>query len=284
MTSFVILHYKNIQDTLECIASIKKQQNKDYSIIVVDNGTLTKNELKQLKKETSDIICNQENLGFAKGNNLGCSYAIKKYQPDFLVVTNNDIVLQGISFLESVNQCYQQTSFDIMGPKILTNGGESANPFCAYRTLDEVNQAIAKTKKLIRIYQSSLLSFLLSTYFKVKYCFSSPRHMKNGKESMYDVSLHGCFLVFSKKYYEKYRDVFYPETFLYHEEEFLEYRRVHDHLITYYDASICVFHKEGASLNYSFQNQERKKLVFRNQEILKSLLLLQKVMKENKCI
>ena len=83
MTSFVILHYKNIQDTLECIASIKKQQNKDYSIIVVDNGTLTKNELKQLKKETSDIICNQENLGFAKGNNLGCSYARKKYQPDF---------------------------------------------------------------------------------------------------------------------------------------------------------------------------------------------------------
>lgn len=284
MTSFVILHYKNIHDTLECIASIKKLKSSDYSIVVVDNATLTKDEKELLKLETPDVICNKENLGFAKGNNVGCTYAINKYHPDFLVVTNNDIVLESDTFLSDIKKCYQKTKFDFMGPRINTLGGESVNPFPAYRTLEEVTSAIQKTKKLIHIYQSQLLTFCLNSYFKIKYMFCHPKHLENAKISMYDVSLHGCFLVFSKKYYQKYADVFYPETFLYHEEEFLEYRRNHDHLISYYDASISVFHKEGASLDYSFQNQKRDKLVFRNQKILKSLLLLQKVMIENQDI
>lgn len=284
MTSFVILHYKNMQDTLECIQSIKKLKSKDYSIVVVDNGTLSKEEEKRLLRETPDVICNKENLGFAKGNNIGCSYAIHKYHPDFLIVTNNDIVLMSPDFLLDVQSCYDETSFDFMGPKIITDGGESVNPFPAYKTLESVNDAIQKTKKLISIYQSPFLSFLLASYFKMKYLVCKPKHLENGEESMYDVSLHGCFLIFSKKYYQKYSDIFYPGTFLYHEEEFLEYRRSKDHLITYYDSNISVFHKEGASLNHTFQNKEREKLVFRNQEILKSLLLLKDAMEQEKNI
>ena len=47
MVSFVILHYKNIKDTLECIESILKlETNKKKSIIVVDNNTLTEQDEK----------------------------------------------------------------------------------------------------------------------------------------------------------------------------------------------------------------------------------------------
>lgn len=277
MVSFVILHYKNVFDTLECIASIKKFKGK-YSIVVVDNGTLSMDDKEKILKETPDVICNEENLGFAKGNNIGCQYAIRHYHPDFLVVTNNDIIIEQKDFITRVQKCYQKIKFDFMGPQILTDGGESVNPFMAYRTLQEVEQAISKTKKLIRIYQSSILSCLLSFYFRIKYLFCHPEHLENGKESLEGVALHGCFLIFSKKYYETYDDIFYPETFLYHEEEFLEYRRRRDKLISYYDASILVFHKEGASLDFAFQNRDRQKKVFRNREILKSLQLLKNVM------
>ena len=109
-----------------------------------------------------------------------------------------------------------------------------------------------------------------------------PKHLLNGTTSCYDIAVHGCCIVFSKSYYQRYEDVFYPETFLYHEEEFLEFRRVKDHLISFYDATIEVFHKEGASLNQAFENQERKKLIFRNQEIVRSLSLLKQLMKEHK--
>ena len=80
----------------------------------------------------------------------------------------------------------------------------------------------------------------------------------------------------NKKYYHKYKDIFYTGTFLYHEEEFLDYRRKRDKLITYYDADLEVFHKEGSSLNYTFFNNYDK-LIFRNKEIIKSLELLKKL-------
>jgi GT2 family glycosyltransferase len=114
-----------------------------------------------------------------------------------------------------------------------------------------------------------------------KRLFKKPLHMENGKISQYDVALHGCALIFSKKYYKKYKDVFYNETFLYHEEEFLNYRKNRDNLITYYDANLEIFHKEGASLNNRFNNNYEK-LIFRNKEIVKSLKLLEDVMKNNK--
>ena len=101
MISFIILHYKNIKDTIECIESIRKlKTKKSVSIIVVDNHTLSKEELKKIKEYTEDVILLKENMGFAKANNKGCEYAVKKYHPDFLVVINNDTILSQDNFID----------------------------------------------------------------------------------------------------------------------------------------------------------------------------------------
>lgn len=88
--------------------------------------------------------------------------------------------------------------------------------------------------------------------------------------------LHGCALIFSKKYYKKYKDVFYNDTYLFHEEEFLYYRCKHDNLVFLYSPSIELIHKEGMSLNNRFNNNYEK-MIFRNEEILKSLKKLEDV-------
>ena len=94
MISFIVLHYKNINDTIECIRSILKQKtNKKISIVVVDNDTLNDFDEKKLKKFDVDLIKLDSNLGFAKANNIGCKHAINKYNPDFLCVINNDTVI-----------------------------------------------------------------------------------------------------------------------------------------------------------------------------------------------
>jgi len=281
--AFVILHYKNLKDTIECIESIQKlEEEQESAIIVVDNHSLQEKEVKELKKYTQDLILLEENTGFAKGNNIGCKYAIEKYQPLFLCVINNDIVIHQKDFIKEIEKCYKETSFDMMGPKILTDGGESVNPFPVYKTLEEVETKIHYHEKLIKIYRNILLRNLLKVYIKTKSLFLKPLHRENGLESAYDVALHGCAIIFSKKYYKKYKDVFYNETFLYHEEEFLNYRKEQDHLITYYDANLELFHKEGSSLNENFKKENVQKLIFRNKEILKSLNLLKEVMSENK--
>ena len=283
--AFVILHYKNLQDTIECIESIKKiDNNKDSAIVIVDNHSLDKDEIKRIEKYTKDLILLKENMGFAKGNNTGCKYAIEHYNPEFLCVLNNDILIEQKNFLEEIENCYKETKFDLMGPKIITDGGESVNPFPVYETLEEVEDRIKYHEKLNKIYNSILLRNLLQIYMRTKRLFVKGIHRENGIKSQYDIALHGCAIIFSKKYYEKYNDVFYNETFLYHEEEFLNYRKNRDHLISYYDSKLELFHKEGSSLNETFKNNNYQKLIFRNKEILKSLYLLKDIMKNNKQI
>lgn len=280
--AYIVLHYKNINDTIECLQSIKDKYKSP--IIVVDNATLMDNDIKKIKIYTDDIILLDENKGFAKANNIGCKYAIEKYHPDYLVVINNDIIITDTSFESKVESCYAKTKFDMLGPKINTNNGDSVNPFNAYKTLEEVEEAIHRTERNISIFKSKFKRSVFSIYHKIKYSLIKEKHLENGKKALSNVPLHGCALIFSKKYYEKYEYIFYNETFLYHEEEFLFYRVNRDKLISYYDPSIECFHKEGSSLNFTYNKRVYEREIFRNQEILKSLNLLYDAMKHNKAI
>lgn len=275
MVSFVILHYKNIKDTVECIESILNlKTDKKISIIVVDNNTLNEEDEKLLNKYELHLIKLEKNYGFAKANNIGCKYAIENDKPDFIVVSNNDIIIEQKDFIEKI---YNEESFDMLGPKIITDGGQSVNPFPVYKTKEEVINQINKTKKLIKIYKNIILRNLLKIYIKIKTVIKGKRLVYNSDKKEKNVALHGCFIIFSKRYYEKYKDIFFNETFLYHEEEFLYQRIINDNLVSVYNPDIEVFHKEGASLNNKYNN-EYKKLIFKNEEILKSLILLEQQM------
>lgn len=279
MMVFVILHYNNIKETMECVDSLEKFKQK---IIVVSNSKDYDN-LKKIEKRVDKVIINEENIGFAKANNIGCKYAIEKFKPDFLCVINNDIVIDQKDFLDKVEKLYKKYQFDVLGPKILPDDLPSVNPFPVYDTLEKIEDRIKYTKKLIKIYNSVILRNLLSCYVLIKSKLKKVSKPVNGDKDELGVALHGCALIFSKKYYERYETVFYNETFLYHEEEFLYYRCKHDNLIFLYSPEVELVHKEGRSLDNSFNNNY-KKLIFKNKEILKSLQLLEAVYKKGDAI
>ena len=80
MYSFIILHYGNIEDTINCLTSIKSMlKDNNYNIVIVDNNTLIDREEKLVRKFTDDILKLDKNYGFAKANNKGIAYAKKKY-------------------------------------------------------------------------------------------------------------------------------------------------------------------------------------------------------------
>ena len=76
----------------------------------MDNHTLDEKGIQKLKEYTEDIILLQENMGFAKANNMGCKYAKEKYHPSFLCVINNDTVITQEDFIERINQIYKETT------------------------------------------------------------------------------------------------------------------------------------------------------------------------------
>ncbi len=283
MNCFIILHYQNIKDTIACIDSLKKLE-EPKKIIVVDNHSLNLKEEEKLKKICDDLITLEENIGFAKANNQGCELAITKYKPKFLIVINNDTIIKQKDFLKIVNQDYQKYKFAILGPKIITNNGDSVNPFPVYKTLSEVNKQIKYSKKLVFIYNSKILTNLLNIYLKLKRKFIKPKVLHNGDKIVCNVALHGCALIFSKLYYEKNKDIFDSRTFLYHEEEFLYQRMLKQKFITLYDPNLEIFHKEGGSLNQKFNSDTRLKNKYRQQEIIKSLEILKQDMLKNRVL
>ena len=282
MISFIILNYKSLNDTIECIESINKLNcNEKISIIVVDNNSMNLEQQKVILKYTKDLILLNENIGFAKGNNIGCEYAIKKYKPDFLCVINSDTIINQNNFIDLIYELYEQYSFDVLGPKILPEKTESCNPFKAYTTLDEVQKKIIYTQKLIKIYENKFLRLMLEFYLYIKSFFRKEKSITNGMNLQMNVALHGCALIFPKKYYEKFEHIFYPGTFLFHEEEFLYLRCKKNKLISLYSPDIEIIHKEGQSIAKKFNNKKYESLIFRNKEILKSLNLLKEEMKKD---
>lgn len=277
MFSFIILHYKNIDETIECLAYLQKLDLTDVHIVVVDNNTLSTGEEKLIKKFTNDILKLDQNYGFAKANNMGIEYARNKYHSKFYIVMNNDVYINDKDFLNTIKSDYDKYKFDMLGPYISSPSGESINPFPVIKDANTLKVEIERCLKLIRIYRHSLTYFLLQIGIKVKHLMHKPLLPKNGENVILDSALHGCCIIFSGKYIKNYKYPFYNETFLFHEEEFLYQRVIRDNLISMYDPNLKVFHKEGSSVKKNNKN-ERKSKLFREYNRLRSLYLLRDIM------
>jgi radical SAM protein with 4Fe4S-binding SPASM domain len=95
LVSIVILTFNQLKYTKQCVESIERNTPEPHEIIFVDNGSSdgTRNYLeKYAKKNDHDhvmLILNDENKGFAGGNNQGIAQAKGKY----IVLLNNDVVV-----------------------------------------------------------------------------------------------------------------------------------------------------------------------------------------------
>ncbi len=277
MFSFVILHYKNINETLECLSCLKNLNFKDSHIVIVDNNSFLENDEKKISEFTNDILKLDKNYGFAKANNMGIEYARNKYHSKFYIVMNNDVYINDKEFLNNIRFDYDKYKFDMLGPYISSPTGESINPFPVIKDEKSLRVEIERCLKLIKIYRHSLTYSLLQIGIKVKHLMHKPVLSKNGDKILLDSPLHGCCIIFSEKYLKKYKYPFYNETFLFHEEEFLYQRVMRDNLISMYDPNLKAFHKEGSSVKKNNKN-ERKSKLFREYNRLRSLYLLRDIM------
>lgn len=277
MFSFVILHYKNIDETIECLTYLQKLDLKDAHLIVVDNNTLSVSEEKLIKRFTKDILKLDQNYGFAKANNKGIEYAKKKYHSKFYIVMNNDVYISDKNFLNIIASDYEKYNFDMLGPFISSPSGESVNPFPVIKNEEALASEIKRCQKLISIYSNPFSYHVLQSGINLKHLLKKPIVPINGAEVLLYSPLHGCCIIFSEQYIKKYKYPFYNETFLFHEEEFLYQRVIKDKLISVYDPDIKVFHKEGSSIKKS-NKKERLSKLFREKTRLKSLYVLLDVM------
>ena len=86
----VTVNWNRAEDTLECLASLSRSTYQNLSILVVDNGsTDDSRELISLNYPLVEQIHNSDNLGFARGYNLGMKKAVSS-GAKFVFIINND--------------------------------------------------------------------------------------------------------------------------------------------------------------------------------------------------
>ncbi len=289
--AYVILHYLTIDDTEKCVKSVLDiyGSNDNVFIIIVDNnsnnstGQMLEEEYKD--NEKIKVIFAKENLGFAKGNNLGYMYAKTELKADFIIMVNNDTYLIQKDFHKRIEQEYDKSKFAVLGPKINLKNGKINTIYKELQTVEhyEKDLKIIKAEYFLNLvylypvyifFRRNLKKILISLKLKKKPLFIDPNHRYE------NIVIHGCALIFSKEYISRF-DGLDDCTFLYREEEILFLRLKKYKLKNVYNPEIEIYHDEDGSTD-ALTKGKRKKRLFVGKNLIISTTLLIKALKEDK--
>mgnify|MGYP006074830141 FL=1 len=177
--SIIIVNYNGEKFLKNCIDSIYENcTSEDFEIIIVDNNS-SDNSISIIKEFYPNCILieSKENLGFAKGNNLG----VKNCNGKFVLLLNNDTILIN-DITDSISILEEDKEIGLLGIKMLDkdlNYEKSAGKFPKLLSLLFFSELFINTKnflsgdfskELIEVdwIQGSFLLTRKSLYSKVK--------------------------------------------------------------------------------------------------------------------
>jgi GT2 family glycosyltransferase len=116
--AIIVLNWNGLNDTLDCLESLACLDYPNYEIVVVDNGS-TDGSVEAMRRHFPNVtlIENDENLGYAEGNNRGVEYALRT-GADYIFVLNNDTILSQDILTRLVVVADANPRVGAVGPKI----------------------------------------------------------------------------------------------------------------------------------------------------------------------
>ncbi|WJD64039.1 glycosyltransferase [Pseudomonas kurunegalensis] len=154
--SVVVVTYNNLELTKACLSSLDEYTDyNNFEIIVVDNASAdgSPDYLREWASEGGNrrLILNEDNLGFAAGNNVGLAVA----DGDYLVLLNNDTYVTPGWLSTLYRHLERDPTLGIIGP-VTNNIGNEAKIQIHYSSMEEMLAAssqytranIGKTHKL----------------------------------------------------------------------------------------------------------------------------------------
>ena len=286
----VILQYNNLEETQKCVASLQQLNwdNIEYRFIIVDNGSRgdcgARTQALYSGIPYMDVLLSRENLGFARGNNLGIQYAQEQFCPDLIAVSNNDIEILDREFFQTLCTIYDAEQFAVCGPDIFSvikqyhqspiriRGYTEAQVVALLSEIDRKLKQLYIIKKL-HIYE--LLRFIKRLLGK-----GGRADAPGYNTAQYDVVVQGAFFVLSQGYLEVYKEGLYPATFMYMEEDILAYLCNEKQLKICYSPQLKVLHYEGAATAKASKKRVDK-YIFELENSKNSAQILLGIMRQN---
>lgn len=295
--SFLILNYRNVEETIKCVESIQKAGYKNSTIVIVDNGSAdgSYEKICGLYSRTNGIhiIKSEVNLGFSGGNNLGYTFVREKLKPDFLIVTNNDVLFPQVDMLKRIQENYENTGFYVLGPDIyVRKNHEHQSPMMlTLPSREDIEKELQMyefylehpdkwvTRRKVqtiknRVCQSN--DVLKHIYSKIK-----GRTSIDHSQKYVNCCVQGACIIVSRKFIEAEEKMFTPEPFLYCEELLLYKKCMDKNYLTVYDPSIQIWHEDSSTMKKINSNAlEKAKFTLKHHVAARKLVL--QVYQENK--
>lgn len=249
MIGVVIVSYKNLEGTIAFINEQLPKLSVPWRAIVVDNspdesvgrtiaercsGVLLQCPDEMINEQSQVyVVSTRKNLGFACGNNLGADILTRNFAVDYLLFSNDDIIINDTRVVEKMLlQFGQRHDVAIVGPRIVGRDNRDQSPH--YRIITPLRQ----------------IGWKLFRHFRR--LASSPAIEQTQSGYCYWVS--GCFFLVKQSDFSAV-DGFDSRTFLYSEEVILSERMKRIGKRSYFTADTSVIHLGGCSTK-NLKNKE----------------------------
>lgn len=290
MYAFVILHYGEAKMTIDCVNNLIKMIHDEQSAIIIIDNNSPNDTGKQVETELKNndgifFVFNKENLGFAKGNNVGYKFAKEVLKSEYICIMNNDVFILQKEFWDIVKRV-DTDNLAVVGPHIcLKDGKENA----MYYKINSIEELIKERNNYIK--QLRRLKSPLWKLWNIWENFKLVIRKLLGElgvmdkivlhEDMCDgcldrhsnIILHGCCIIFMPSYITKFDEGFVSETFMFREEELLYLKCRDNGLDLLYEPELKVKHLEDVSTDYIYKTS-RKKQIFNYENQIDSLEIL----------
>jgi len=253
----IVINYKTEDRTIEFVTQELCKCSFHNLVVVVNNQATAVSTEKladalkaavvydvhtpEIARSSTYIIHNEENSGFARGNNLGVEFIKHHFVCDYLLFSNNDICLQDKDTVEKlIYKLDTLPDVGIIGPKVVGLDGHCQSP----------SDYIPFWKMLVYVPWVRFMPLI-----KLKLL-----NQDEAKEGYY-YRVMGSFFVMR---YDDFMNcgMMDPITFLYYEEVILSERLCKINKRVYYYPEVSVTHEHGVSVNKAGKSIGKRDYMF----------------------
>lgn len=246
--AIVVLNYNDHDNTIKYVNSIKDYEIVD-KIIVVDNHSTIKDEvkiLKDLESDKVDVLSSEKNGGYAYGNNLGLKYLEKIGNYEYVAISNPDVFVEEDALKRCVDFLKTHNKVGMVAPRMHFVTGPARR------------SAWRKRTKIIDIANSTRITECLLFPFFKKGEYKKKDYAE--KELKVD-NLAGSFFIAK---YDAFKKINYMDegTFLFYEEDILSERIEQAGLEMYLLNDIKFMHYESQTIGKMMNMFKKMDILF----------------------
>jgi GT2 family glycosyltransferase len=121
----IVVNWNGGTNTMECLQSLQRVRYPNVKVIVVDNASHP-GEVAQLRRWGNGVTLleNSSNLGFSGGNNVGIRHALKDPTTAYVLILNNDVVVEP-EFLTEMVETARAGNADMVSPTVLSHADKA---------------------------------------------------------------------------------------------------------------------------------------------------------------